>query len=131
VAHFIVALGKFHHDYYQLALMPIVPFLASVGLIYLGDEFGSAKRRDQRLTALLGLVMIATFVRHVSAHSWYEYSHEDVALCEALGKRSAPADRIVFVGDNDPTIMFCGDPMVRTQASAPVFTTYFDVFRLR
>lgn len=105
----LVALGNFHHDYYQLALMPVAPFLASSGLIYIADQFGSARRRDQRLALFLGLAVVSTFVRHVSAHSWYEYSPGDVAVCEALARLSAPADRIAFAGYNDPKIMFCAD----------------------
>jgi hypothetical protein len=105
----IAAVGNHEHDYYQLALMPIAPMIGSVGLIFLADRYPSATRRDVWLAGMLGGALTVSFIRHVSAHSWYEYSREDVRLCDTLRAMTAPTDRIVFADYADPKILFCTD----------------------
>jgi hypothetical protein len=105
----IVALGNWHHDYYQLALMPVAPALAAVGVVELVSRYGAPSSRDTRLAVVLGLALLTTFVRHVSAHSWYDYAYEDVGLCRALSESGSVDDRLLFVGYSDPKFLFCAD----------------------
>jgi hypothetical protein len=106
----IVARGNAEHDYYQLALIPIAPVVAGRGVARLADAF-ARPRFDRTATAasLLAFAAFCTFARLASAHSWFEYSTDDVNLCEYLRTSSAADDRLLFLGDNDPKILFCAD----------------------
>jgi hypothetical protein len=107
----IVAVGNRHHNYYQLALMPIAPVVAAPGVSWIAT-WAENRFRLLRETALPGILMLAAicaFVRLVSAHSWFEYSPHDVVLCEALHAATSPTDRLLFVGDNNPQVLFCVD----------------------
>jgi 4-amino-4-deoxy-L-arabinose transferase-like glycosyltransferase len=107
----IVGVGNRHHDYYQLALMPVASLLAAPGMIVLSHRFGCGVevRRERALVLLLGAAALCTFVRLASAHSWFEYSPDDVTMCAAIGRETAPEDRVVFVGDNNPQLLHCAD----------------------
>jgi hypothetical protein len=106
----LVALGNSQHDYYQLALMPLASVLAAPGILWLARRLGGpSDRRHVALALLLGLAAFCTFVRLASAHSWFEYAPDDLVMCEALQRASAPGDRLLFIGDNNPQMLFCVD----------------------
>lgn len=107
----LVAKGNLHHDYYQLPLMPIATVLAAVGLVHLSDVLGRGlpERRDRLLAAALGLAVVASFVRVASAHSWYEFSNEDLAACASIQSMSDAGDRVVIIGSGSPALLFCID----------------------
>lgn len=118
-----VAQGNFVHDYYQLAIVPIAPSLAAVGLTRFADvRFGSAgaDRSNRVLVYAMAVAVSATFVRSASAHSWYEYAASDVELCERLRAIQPREARVVFVGVNDPKFLYCADRKgwLQTEAEA-------------
>ncbi len=107
----IVAWGNAVHDYYQLALMPVASVLGATGVSWMSERlqqrFGGG--RETILALLLGFAAVCTFVRLVSAHSWFEYAPGDVVMCEAIRRVSSQEDRLVFLGDNNPQMLFCVD----------------------
>ena len=107
----IVARGNFIHDYYQLAIMPVAPVLAALGLVRLSEVAarGSTGRRDLVLAVTLALALLSTFIRSVSAHSWYEYGSSEVEACQSIQMLSDADERVMFVGDNNPQMLFCID----------------------
>ncbi len=107
----LVGIGNYHHNYYQLALMPVAAIAAAPGTLWVAEMLSArtGATREKALAGLLALAAISTFVRLVSAHSWFEYTAHDVVLCEALGKATQPDDRLLFVGDNNPQLLFCAD----------------------
>jgi len=107
----IVSGGNRHHDYYQLPLIPMAVLLEARGLGVLSTTLGggSEARRAYALALLLGALSLSTFIRLVSANSWYEYRAADVTMCEAIRTASAPDDRVAFIGDNNPQMLYCID----------------------
>jgi hypothetical protein len=108
----VVAIGNREHDYYQLAIMPVAPALAALGIVRVTSPeqpSASSVRRDTVLAVVLALAAIATFMRLASANSWFEYQAYDVELCRAIQAPSQPAERIVFVYEGNPRLMFCSD----------------------
>ena len=107
----LVAQGNLHHDYYQLPLMPVGTILAAVGLVHVSDVLGRGltERRDRLLAAALGLAVAASFVRATSAHSWYEFSNDDLAACGSIQSMSDATDRVVIIGSGSPALLFCID----------------------
>ena len=106
----LVALGNSQHDYYQLALMPIASVLAAPGILWLGERLSrSSDGRQVAVASLLGLAASCTFMRVASAHSWFEYAPEDVIMCEGIQHATAAGDRLLFIGDNNPQMLFCVD----------------------
>ena len=65
----IDARGNYHHDYYQLAIMPLAPALGSLGIVRVVDRYVRPIRREVCVAIVLGLAAAGTFVRHVSAHA--------------------------------------------------------------
>ncbi len=107
----LVAKGNLQHDYYQLPLMPIGTVLAAVGLVHVSEVLGRglSERRDRLLAAALGVAVAASFVRAASAHSWYEFSNDDLAACGSIQSMSDAADRVVIIGGGSPALLFCID----------------------
>jgi hypothetical protein len=107
----LVAWGNFHHDYYQLAIVPVASAAAASGLIWLADRFGGAdsSRRDAFLAGLLAFAAVSTFVRSASAHSWYEVRPESIETCRMIREMTTPDDRVVFIGEENPQMLFCID----------------------
>jgi hypothetical protein len=107
----VVAVGNYEHDYYQLAIMPVAPSLAAVGMDWMVDRLtaSSQTRRDLTLAVFLALAAGSTFIRLVSGNSWLEYSAADVEFCRAIQEVSRPEERIVFVNEGNPQIMVCAD----------------------
>ena len=106
----IVAVGNMQHDYYQLALMPIASVTAAPAILWMAGRFGHTN--DRRVAAaawILSVAALCTFVRLVSAHSWFEYSLDDVVMCEAIQRESRVEDKLLFIGDNNPQMLFCAD----------------------
>jgi hypothetical protein len=107
----LVAKGNYVHDYYQLAIIPIAPSLAALGLVRAAD--GAAARwpdgRTRFLAWALALAATATFVRHASFHSWYEFARADLDVCDGVRRAEPPDALVVFVGYNDPKLLFCMD----------------------
>ena len=52
---------------------------------------------------------VRSFVRSTSFHSWYDYGADSALFCESADQVRRPADRVVFVGNNDPALLFCMD----------------------
>jgi dolichyl-phosphate-mannose-protein mannosyltransferase len=104
----LVARGNYIHDYYQLAVIPIAPSAATLGLLRIVDML-PRRRRTTALASLLGLAALATFVRSVSFHSWYDYSTSEVELCAQTRLLEPQGVLVVSVGDGDPSFLFCID----------------------
>jgi hypothetical protein len=108
----VIVGGNFQHDYYQLAFMPIAPAVAAPALVALARTAPGHplfRHRETWLAALLVLAAFATFVRSTSFHSWYEYGADSVLFCDSADSFAAPQDRVVFIGNNDPALLFCMD----------------------
>jgi hypothetical protein len=107
----IVAVGNYHHDYYQLAIMPVVPALATLGILHVTDRQAAAPpgRKDTLLAVVLALAAVTTFARLAKADSWLDYAAHDVELCRRIQMASEPDERIVFVNEGNPRMMFCSD----------------------
>jgi len=106
----LVAGGNDVHDYYQLAVIPVAPSLVALGLVRLA-QMRSQETHGQRqvLLVALALAVCFTFIRSVSAHSWYEFSTADEELCRSVSALSSPAERVVVLGTTDPKLFFCMD----------------------
>jgi hypothetical protein len=110
----VVAAGNFHHNYYQLPIVPIGTVLTSVGIIAAvrGLSHWYGWKPASRLAACAGILWLAatsTFVRNVSAHNWYEVDHARWRLCADLEPLLVPSDRVVFVNEPNPDMLFCLD----------------------
>ena len=107
----LVVGGNFMHDYYQLAIMPMAPALVAPALFAITTVPANwlFRYRYQLLAVLLGVAAFASFVRSTSFHSWYEYGADSVLFCESVGRFAERDDRVVFIGNNDPALLFCMD----------------------
>ena len=108
----LVVGGNFQHDYYQLAIMPIAAIVIAPALHAL-TTVGPAHRlyqySHQALALVLGLAALTSFVRSASFHSWYDYGADSALFCDSVNQFADPGDRVVFVGNNDPALLFCMD----------------------
>ena len=113
VAYLIVITnGNFHHNYYQLPIVPIGVVLAALGvseaLTRMSERRGwTFDRLVYVCAALLWAVTVSTFARSVSFHSWYEVDERRVRVCEQLAPLLDPADRVAFTNYLSPDILFC------------------------
>jgi 4-amino-4-deoxy-L-arabinose transferase-like glycosyltransferase len=108
----LVVGGNFQHDYYQLAIMPIAPAIIAPALFALGTAappWGGDGFRPQVLALVLALAAFATFVRSASFHSWYDFGADSVLFCDSVDSFARPNERVVFIGNNDPALLFCMD----------------------
>lgn len=108
----VVTPGNFHHNYYQLPVVPYATALAAFGVVRGLDRFARRYSWDSSRTllayaAVLWVAAMATFVRNVSAHNWYEVDLSRQRLCEDLAPVLRPDDRAVFVSHQNPDVLFC------------------------
>jgi hypothetical protein len=111
---FTVVGGNFHHNYYQLPIVPVATVLIALAIVETAARVAQRRgwRRDQAVTLCAGIVWLAimgAFARSVSAHNWYELDARRVALCEDVRPHLAETDRVVFVSDRSPDVLFCLD----------------------
>jgi hypothetical protein len=108
-----VARGNYHHDYYQLAILPIGAVLVGLGVaaaVEAAARRGWPTARRQWLAAgLLWILAVTTAIRSLSAHSWYEIEPGRLDLCRAIAAQVDPEDRLLFVNYPSPDVMFCVD----------------------
>jgi 4-amino-4-deoxy-L-arabinose transferase-like glycosyltransferase len=106
----IVAGGNFVHNYYQLAIVPVAPPLIALGLLRISERLCATSARRARLIAgALAIAAASTFIRSVSANSWYEYSHHDVEACRQIASVTDPSERVAFLAESNPKWLFCTD----------------------
>jgi hypothetical protein len=110
----IVSAGNLAHNYYQLPVVPIATVLTSLGIVTVIDTLArnrkwSWPRQLSMYCAILWIAAVSTLIRNVSAHNWYELNHSRLQLCEALKPLLAADDRLVFVNDQSPDVLFCVD----------------------
>jgi hypothetical protein len=108
----VVTVGNYHHNYYQLPIVPVAAVLAALGITDAVRRMGDARRwsDDRRVcafAAILGVAATSAFVRSVSFHSWYEVDQSRVCICGQLAPLLERTDRIVFANYQSPDILFC------------------------
>ena len=110
----VVAQGNYHHDYYQLPIVPVGTVLCSVGLVRAARRFGSES--PQRAAARLyvagvvfGVMLLTTFLRSVSANSWCQYDPAEAQLCTEGARLLDRNDLLLFVNYDSPQLLFCLD----------------------
>jgi hypothetical protein len=108
-----VARGNYHHDYYQLAILPLGAVLVGLGVVATveaakGRGWSTARRQTLAAT-LLWMLVVTTIVRSLSAHSWYEVEPGRLELCRTIAQHVEPGDRLLFVNYLSPDVMFCLD----------------------
>ena len=110
----IVTVGNFHHNYYQLPIVPVAAVLMAVGIVDTSERL-VAQRRWSRFSlyvtcaAMVAATAITTFGRSVSFHSWYEIDPAVVFLCNETRAQLGPSERVVIVGSKSPALLFCLD----------------------
>jgi len=111
----LVAKGNDVHDYYQLPIVPIAAVLVGQGVVHALDALTRRKlivtdgAQLRVLAMVVGLMVFSTWARSVSAHSWYEVDWRKVHLCETADSLLSTNDRLLFVGYNNPDLLFCMD----------------------
>jgi hypothetical protein len=108
----IVTPGNYHHDYYQIPLVPGVTILCGVGLTLGLDRlawFHIRSSRGQLVIRVIAfwLLPMTTLVRSVSSHNWYEVDVDREALCSELKPALRRDDLVAFYGEQSPDLMFC------------------------
>jgi hypothetical protein len=110
----VVTVGNFHHNYYQLPIVPIGTVLIAVGITEGVRRYGrtrgwSPDRVQLVCAAMVWVAACATFVRSASAHNWYEIEPAIVYLCDETRAKLTPDDRVVIIGNKSPALLFCLD----------------------
>jgi hypothetical protein len=105
----VVARGVFRHDYYLLPVGMTAAPLAALGILSGAVPAFTRVVRDRALAVLLTLVVLSSFVRAASFHSWYEWDTAEQELCEAGPAVVTPGGRVMFIDIDDPKLMFCLD----------------------
>jgi len=107
----VLARGCMIHDYYLVAVVPMAAVLVPLGLYAVAERIGRGNA-DRELTAVCALVaLLASYalLRVIGVHSWYECPIDKVQLCQAGGSLLEPGDRLVFLGYENPDLLFCLD----------------------
>ncbi len=106
----VVAAGNNVHDYYQVAVVPVAVILIAIGLRD-GVRFVSRTERGYMagMTLALAAMLLSTFVRSVSFHSWYEYELDRVQMCRDLRPQLRTHDLVAFIDYPSPDLLFCLD----------------------
>ena len=107
----VITNGNFHHNYYQLPIVPVGVVLAALGVSEAMTRMSERRgwtydRLVYVCAALLWAMTVSTFARSVSFHSWYEVDERRVRVCEQLAPLLDPADRVVFT-NYSARILFC------------------------
>ena len=109
----VVTGGNFHHNYYQLPVVPIATVLISLGILDGGRRLAARYRNATPMYAVCSIMVasmvLTTFARSVSFHSWYEIDPEIVYLCNETRMDLQPTERVVIVGSKSPALLFCLD----------------------
>lgn len=110
----IVTTGNYAHNYYQLAIVPPAICAIALGVTTAVERLGerqswTADRRTAVLATVIWLAAITTFVRSVSAHSWYEIDDERVDICRELVHALPPGQRLAFADYGSPDLLFCAN----------------------
>jgi hypothetical protein len=110
----VVTIGNFAHNYYQLPIVPVAAVLIALGVTQAVERRGNRRgwtleRRIGMLAVVVWLSAVATFVRVVSAHSWYEVPPARVGICAELTQVLKPNQRVAFAHYGSPDILFCVD----------------------
>ena len=110
----VVTVGNFHHNYYQLPIVPIATVLIALGITDGVARVGrnrhwSSLRMQVACAAIVWLLALTTFVRSASFHNWYEIDPAIVYLCTQVRAKLSPSDRVVIVGSKSPALLFCLD----------------------
>ena len=108
----VVTVGNFHHNYYQLPIVPVATVLIALGITDAVARVGrnrtwSPLRMQVACAAIVWLLALTTFVRSTSFHNWYEIDPAIVYLCKEAGEKLSPTDRVVIVGSKSPALLFC------------------------
>jgi hypothetical protein len=108
----VVTRGNYEHNYYQLPIVPVGAALTGAGVTDAVTRIGSRRgwsteRRLNAYAAVLGIALLSTFVRSVSAHNWYEVDQGKFRLCEDLRPLLLPGERVVIANDSSPDVLFC------------------------
>ena len=107
----VVTGGNFHHNYYQLPVVPIATVLISLGILDGGRRLAARYRNATPMYAVCSIMVasmvLTTFARSVSFHSWYEIDPEIVYLCNETRMDLQPTERVVIVGSKSPALLFC------------------------
>lgn len=110
----VVTIGNFHHNYYQLPIVPVATVLASLGIVEAVRRLAERRSwawatRMYVYAAILGAAVMTTYLRSVSAHNWYEVNQGALRICEEVSPLLRPDDRVVFLDYPSPDILFCLD----------------------
>jgi len=105
----LVARGVFRHDYYLLPVGMTAAPLAALGIVHGAVPTVRRFSRETALAGVLVLVLLSSFVRAASFHSWYEVDSAEADLCEAGRTVLKPRERVLFADIDDPKLMFCLD----------------------
>ena len=105
----VVADGVFHHDYYLLPIGMTASPLAALGIVNGAVPALTRFSRETALATVLALVLMSSFVRAASFHSWYEWDPSEADLCQAGPSVLKPRERVLFADIGEPRLMFCLD----------------------
>ena len=105
----VVATGVFRHDYYLLPVVMTSAPLAALGILHGAVPALTRFSRQTAMTAVLVLILLSSFVRAASFHSWYEWDSAEADLCDAGIAVLTPQERVLFADIDDPKLMFCLD----------------------
>lgn len=105
----VVATGVFRHDYYLLPVVMTAAPLAALGILRGAVPALTRYSRETALTIVLALVLLSSFVRAASFHSWYEWDSAEADLCDAGPGILTSRERVLFADVDDPKLMFCLD----------------------
>jgi hypothetical protein len=103
------------HDYYQLALVPGALIALPQGLFTIAAALSALGRRTTAwrpgpiALALLGSMVLFSFGRTISFHSWYSIDSEKEYFCSMLRPLLGPQDLVVFANYTSPDVMYCLD----------------------
>ena len=110
----VVTVGNFHHNYYQLPIVPVAAVLIAIGIADTVERFGARRGLNPFRVSIAAVAVVAaaafsTFVRNVSFHNWYEIDSTVVYLCNEVRPRLGSSERVVIVGSKSPALLFCLD----------------------
>jgi 4-amino-4-deoxy-L-arabinose transferase-like glycosyltransferase len=106
----LVARGNKAHDYYQVAVVPVALMPVTTGIREgIRALHPPALTYVTAVTLVLAAMLLSTFVRSVSFHSWYEYDLDRVQLCRELRTQLRPRELVAFLDYPSPDLLVCLD----------------------